>query len=114
MPSIKPSVGDKNSVSLDDICFLMSATIVEDEIGQQIETLLPEMVYCSVVSIGHKEFGIAAQANLKAERTILINHDEYDGQTTIEYNRKKYNVYRTFVRTDGHIELFCEVKVGGN
>lgn len=114
MPSLKNTVQSGKNVSKDDICFLMSSTIIIDELLQEIEETLPELVYCATSSIGQREFSASMQAGLKAERTIIIDHDEYDGQKEVEYNRKKYSVYRTFVRDDGNIELYCEVRTGGN
>ena len=112
MPSLKNTVQSGENVSKDDVCFLMSSTIIVDEILQEIEVTLPELVYCATSSIGQREFSASMQAGLKAERTIIIDHDEYDGQKEVEYNRKKYSVYRTFVRDDGNIELYCEVRTG--
>lgn len=114
MPSLKNTVQSGENVSKDDVCFLMSSTIIVDELLQEIEVTLPELVYCATSSIGQREFSASMQAGLKAERTIIIDHDEYDGQKEVEYNRKKYSVYRTFVRDDGNIELYCEVRTGGN
>ena len=112
MPSLKNTVQSGENVSKDDVCFLMSSTIIVDELLQEIEVTLPELVYCATSSIGQREFSASMQAGLKAERTIIIDHDEYDGQKEVEYNRKKYSVYRTFVRDDGNIELYCEVRTG--
>lgn len=112
MPSLKNTVQSGENVSKDDVCFLMSTTIIVDELLQEIEVTLPELVYCATSSIGQREFSASIQAGLKADRTIIIDHDEYDGQKEVEYNRKKYSVYRTFVRDDGNIELYCEVRIG--
>ena len=114
MPSLKPTTQSGEYVSKDDVCFLMTTTIILDELLQEIEVKLPEMVYCATSSIGQREFSTTMQSGLKAELTILIDHDEYDGQKEVEYNRKMYSIYRTFVRDDGDVELYCEVRVGGN
>ncbi|RKJ32005.1 hypothetical protein D7X33_39915 [Butyricicoccus sp. 1XD8-22] len=114
MPSLKQSIGDNQHISLDDVCFLISTTIIYDDLMQPIEMELPELVYCSPLNIGQKEFGVTMQNGLKAEKVFVIDYDEYDGESKLEYNRVKYNIYRTFVRKDGYIELYCEVRVGGN
>lgn len=114
MPSLKNTVQNGENVSKDDVCFLMSSTIIVDELLQETEVTLPELVYCATSSIGQREFSASIQAGLKAERTIIIDHEEYDGQKEVEYNRKMYSVYRTFVRDDGNIELYCEVRSGVN
>lgn len=114
MSSLKQSIGSGGHISLDDVCFLMSTTIIVDELLQQIEITLPELVYCSKLSVGQKEFSVSMQAGLKAEMTIVIDNEEYDGEKVLEYNRKKYTIYRSFIRDDGYIELYCEVRSGGN
>lgn len=114
MPSLKQSKGNNEHTSKDDVCFLMSSTIILDEMLQEIEITSPRFVYCSTLSIGQKEFSVAMQSGLKAQMTIVIDHDEYDGEKEIEYNRITYSIYRTFVRDDGDIELYCEVRVGGS
>lgn len=114
MPSLKPTTQIGEYASKDDVCFLMSTTVVLDELLQEIEVKRPAMVYCATSSIGQREFTATMQNGLKAELTIIINHDEYDGQREIEYNRQMYSIYRTFVRDDGDIELYCEVRVGGS
>ncbi|MGA3598581.1 hypothetical protein [Lysinibacillus agricola] len=113
MPSLKQSIGSGKHFSKDDICFLMSTKITVDELFQQIEVALPEMVYCAVSSIGQNEFSVSMQNGLKARLTIIVDYDEYDGEKQVEYNRQMYSVYRTFVRDDGDIELYCEVRIGG-
>ncbi|MCY9547292.1 hypothetical protein [Lysinibacillus xylanilyticus] len=114
MPSLKQVIGNNQHISKDDVCFLLSSTTVVDDLLQEIEITLPELVYCAPVSIGQREFSIAAQAGLKAQLTLIIDYDEYDGEKEVEYNLVKYSVYRTFVRNDGDIELYCEVRKGGN
>lgn len=113
MPSLKPTSQNGRYVSKDDVCFLMTTTTTLDEMMQEIEIQLPEMVYCATSSIGQREFSATMQNGLKAQLTIIIDHDEYDGQKEVEYNQVKYSIYRTFVRGDGDIELYCEVRVGG-
>lgn len=112
MPSLKPTLNSGEHISLDDVCFLLSSTVIYDELMQEVEILLPELVYCSKLSIGQGEFSIATQNGLKAQFTLVIDYDEYDGEKLVEYNQKKYSIYRTFVRKDGYIELYCEERVG--
>lgn len=114
MPSLKSTVQKGEHYSKDDVCFLISSIIRIDGIGQRIETELPEMVYCALSSISQREYTNTMKLGLKAERIIVIDHDEYDGQKVVEYNRIKYSIYRTFVRSDGDIELYCEVRSNGS
>lgn len=115
MPSLKQSIGNNQHASKDDVCFLIPTTIEEDELSQEIVVDgQPRQVFCDRLSIGQKEFTVTMQNGLKAEMTIVMDHDEYDGEEKLKYRDKTYSVYRTFVRGDGDIELYCEVRVGGN
>lgn len=111
MPSIKPSTNNKH-ISKDDICFLMTSITTFDDLRQETITTIPEMVYCAVISISQQEYSVTMQNGLKERLTIIIDHDEYDSQKLVEYNRTMYSVYRTFVRSDGDIELYCEIRAG--
>lgn len=120
MPSLKQTPGDKRHISLDDVCFLISATSTEDELGQPIETETLRQVFCSRLNITRTEFFNAGQLNLKPQMTILVDSDEYDGETSLRYDEhgnlteesQKYHIYRTFMRSDGYAELYCEVRAG--
>lgn len=113
MPSLKQSMGNNKHASKDDVCFLMSTTIENDELLQEIEIPVERQVFCDRLSIGQKEFTVSMQNGLKVEMTIVIDHDEYDYEQKLKYRDKVYSIYRTFVRSDGDIELYCEVRVGG-
>lgn len=112
MPRLKNSNGNSEHISKDDVCFLLSTTIMNDELLQEIELTLPELVYCAPANIGQREFSITVQAGLKSQLTLIIDNEEYDGEKEVEYNRVKYSIYRTFVRSDGDIELYCEKRMG--
>lgn len=113
MPSLKQTPGNNQHISLDDVCFLISITSTEDELGQPIETEMPRQVFCSRVSVSRQEFQVAGQLDLKPQMTILVDSDEYDSEEMLRYGEKKYHVYRDFMRPDGFTELYCEVKAGG-
>lgn len=113
MPSLKQSIGNNKHASKDDVCFLMSTTIEHDELLQEIEVETERQVFCDRLSIGQKEFSVSMQSGLKAQITIVLDHDEYDYESKLKYRDKVYSIYRTFVRADGDIELYCEVRVGG-
>jgi SPP1 family predicted phage head-tail adaptor len=114
MPSLKSPVGNKKSVSLDDVCYLLTVTTVgKDELDQSIEAIQERPVFCTKTSISRAEFVGAGQLGYKPKIQILINSDEYDEETKLKYEDKLYSVYKTFMRDDGYTELYCEVKLGG-
>src|SRR3982750_2087093 len=62
MPSLKSSIGNRNNISLDDFCNLLSTkTMGKDDLGQPIIQEKPFMVFCSRLSITRAEHSTAGQ-----------------------------------------------------
>ncbi len=106
------NISDKNNISLDLICYLSSTQIIKDDIGNQIKKPIGRLVYCSEISIYSSEFFNAGQNGIKPEHLLIIDFEEYDGETGLLYEDVRYNIYRTFPRNDGLIELYCNKKAG--
>ncbi|PDY76951.1 hypothetical protein CON06_27685 [Bacillus cereus] len=114
MPSLKSSVGNSKRISLDDVCFLLSVETEKDELGQVIGTNeVPRQIFCSKLSINRQEFLAGGQLGLKPQLLFVVDSDEYDNESSLMYENQKYIVYRTFPRSDGFTEVYCEVKAGG-
>jgi SPP1 family predicted phage head-tail adaptor len=96
----------------DDIAYLISKTIVEDEIGNQIEQEEEKEVFCTVESITQSEYFQASQSGLKPQIKLTMSEFDYSGEAEVEYNTKRYAIYRTFLRNDEHIELYLTEKAG--
>ena len=109
MPSLKSSIGNNKFISLDDICNLLSQTSTKDELGQPIITEKPFMAFCSKLSITRQEFNVAGQHGHKPEMMLVVDSDAYDQEKNVEYHNKKFHIYKTFARSDGFTELYCEV-----
>ena len=106
------NISNKNNISLDLICYLQSVTITEDEIGNQIETPVNRLVYCAELPLNSSEFFNAGQTGIKPEHLFVVDLEEYDGEITISFDDKLYNIYRIYPRSDGLIELYCHRKAG--
>lgn len=113
MQSYKQSIGNAQKISLDDICHLISVISTQDEIGQPIKQEKEYLVFCSKLSITRAEFNAAGQLGFKPEMMLILDSETYNNESLLEYNQKKYTVYKTFPRSDGFTELYCEVKSGG-
>jgi hypothetical protein len=112
MPSLKSAIGNHQLISLDDTCNLLSITTTKDELGQFIKAEKPYMVFCSKMSITRAEFNSAGMLGHKPEIMLIVDSDSYDQEQLLEYQNKKYSIYKTFQRVDGFTELYCEVKSG--
>jgi SPP1 family predicted phage head-tail adaptor len=109
MPSLKSSIGNRDNISLDDSCILLSQTSTKDDLGQPIISEKPYMVFCSKLSITRAEFNVAGQQGHKPEMMIVVDSDSYEREKKLEYQGKRFNIYKTFMRIDGFTELYCEV-----
>jgi hypothetical protein len=110
MPSMKPSIGNKDQISLDGFCNLLQSKIIgKDPIGQPIIQEKDFMVFCSRLSITRAEHATAGQLGFKPEVLLVVDSDSYDAEKHLEYNGKRYSIYKTFMRADGFTEIFCEV-----
>ena len=96
-------------ISLDDVCFLISTELVQDELGQFIEKETPVMIFCSRLSITRAEFNTSGMLGYKPEMMLIVDADTYQNEVSLEYDNKKYSIYKTFQRVDGFMELYCEV-----
>lgn len=110
MRQLKSFIGNPKNISLDDICKLLSITTTQDELGQFIKSETPHTAFCSKLSITRAEFNSSGQLGHKPEIMIVIDSDTYNNESYLEYENKKYSIYKTFQRADNYTELYCEVK----
>ena len=69
-------------------------------------------VYCGRLSVDGKEYYDAAQQGLHPEIVLAVYREEYGGQHYVDFDGRRYTIYRPYERTDGLIELYCTQKVG--
>ena len=113
MAQLKQYIGNAKYISLDDVCTLVSITYAKDKLGQQNKTETTKDVFCTVLSINRYEFNVAGQLGIKPKIMIVMHFEEYEGETKVIYNGKNYRVYKDFARSDGFVEIYCEVQTGG-
>lgn len=106
-------VSSKSHVSLNDECSLISIVPLVDDLGIQIDDTTTEVpVYCGRLSVEGKEYHDARQQGLKPEIILAVYAEEYGGQDHVDFEGKRYTIYRRYERTDGLVELYCIAKVG--
>lgn len=91
----------------DKVIYLVSVTIIEDEIGNQIPTPTERKVYATELSVGSSEFYNAAVTGLRPEKRFEIYTREYRGEAKLKHDGVTY----TIIRTEGKGEktrLSCE------
>ena len=75
------------------------------------------LLYCHAIAtinpVGRDEFAAAGQLGYKATSQLEVWGFEYDGQTEVSIDGKRYAVYRTYgPKTNGKTELYIAERVG--
>lgn len=82
-------------------------------VGETSDDDITTTVYAEVNSVGRDEFTAAGQMGIKASYQFKIWLNEYEGQDEVEYNGKRYSIYRTYEDTRrDKIELYTEERIG--
>lgn len=91
---------------------LISETKTQDEIGQFVSQETSRQVYCDVRSISASEWFDAGRDGYKPSLCFIMFAPDYAGERIVEYNGKRYGIYRTYVGRNERIELYAESKGG--
>ena len=63
--------------------------------------------------VSRSEFFNAGQAGMRAEFRFIVNPIEYEGEDTLEWNGKRYAIYRHYhVPGTDDMELYAQREVG--
>lgn len=91
---------------------LIAKVFKKDSAGIQKATPTETAVFATEESIGQSEHFAAAQIGMRADIKITVWAFEYHGEKSVKYKGQPYEIYRTFERNDGKIELYLGEKVG--
>jgi hypothetical protein len=86
---------------------LITVTVTEDAIGNQIASTTERAVYANEYYVSQSEFYNAAVAGLKPEKQFEMYSYEYQDEPKLEHDGVTYNIIRTEKRGD-KIRLTCE------
>ena len=95
-------------VTYDHELILISQTITEDEIGNQIQVETETAILCGKKSVGRNEFYNAAVTGLKPEIILVVHGYEYNGEQVVKFEGVRYRVIRTYANDFEEMELTCE------
>lgn len=90
---------------------LISQTTTTDDYGREVANETESVVLCQVYSISRNEFYSAANTELQPEYRFDVFFGDYNGEETVEFQGKRYSVYRTY-RDGDYMELYAERKIG--
>lgn len=101
-------------MSYDHELTLVKQTYAKDGIGNQIPIARTKRtVLCKLKSVSRSEFYSAAVKGLRPEAVFEVNKYEYDDETEVEFEGKRYEVIRTYPVGFEDVELTCK-KVKAN
>jgi len=91
----------------DQVIYLMSVTVTEDEIGNQIKTMTERMVFANELSVSSQEFYNAAVTGLRPTKRFEIHSFEYQGEDRLKHDGVMYRIIRTEKRGE-KTRITCE------
>lgn len=105
------SLGE-SEVIMDAVCKLIQKTTTQDALGFPIYTETEKEILCNVGSVTRAEFFNAGKAGLAPEYVFTVNAVEYDGESEVEYEGKRYSIYRSYRSDADMMELYAEYRSG--
>lgn len=96
---------------LHDTIDLIAQTFTKDTYGIEVSAETKRTVFAIVDSISQSEFFAAADTELNPELRFTVFFGDYNGEEILEYQNKRYSIYRTY-RGGDYMELYAERKVG--
>lgn len=97
---------------ISDVVTLIAVVRTQNSIGDWIQSERYNEVYCKMDSVSRDEWYSAGRLGLKAQYRFTISLADYGGEEILEYQGKRYAVYRTYNVNNDHIELYVERQVG--
>lgn len=95
-----------------NIIYLIGETYTTDEIGQYVPTEIKRAVYCNVRNISRAEWFEAGRSGLQPSYCLTVFEPDYQGEKIVEYEGRRYGVYRTYRTQNETLEIYVEEKGG--
>lgn len=95
-----------------NVIYLISETRTQDSIGQFVSEETKRQVFCDVRSITRAEWFDAGRNGYQPTYLFIMFGPDYQGEKIVEYNGKRYGIYRTYLARNERIELYAEEKGG--
>jgi SPP1 family predicted phage head-tail adaptor len=95
-----------------DVVDLVSVAYTINDLGNTTEVETKNTVFADKQSIRQSEFYQAQALGLKPELMFVVRTIDYNNESRLEYNSKKYNVIRAYDKSGELTELVCSGIVG--
>lgn len=93
------------------VIYLQSVTIEEDEIGNQKEVVTERLVYANELAVSSDEFYSAGLSGLRPGKRFEVYSFEYQGEDRLRHESTVYRIIRTETRGE-KTRLTCERVIG--
>lgn len=93
---------------------LISETYTQDEIGQFVPIETKRQVYCNVRSITRSEWFEAGRNGLQPAYVFTMFRHDYNNENIVEFEGKRYGIYRSYIVQNEQLEIYAEEKGGLN
>lgn len=97
-----------------NVMYLIKEVATQDDIGQFISTETKRLVFCDVRSVSRAEWFEAGRDGLQPSFVLVTFRHDYEGEKIVEFEGRRYGIYRTYVAKNERIELYVEEKGGLN
>lgn len=91
---------------------LIKQSFTVDQYGVQRPTETYREVFCQVDSVSLDEWSQGGRLGNNPEYRFRLWSFEYEGEQIVEFENRRYTVYRTYTARDHKIELYCERREG--
>jgi SPP1 family predicted phage head-tail adaptor len=91
-----------------DIAQLITYTETKDDIGDTIQTPSERQVFVNKKSVRQNEYYQSLSQGLKPELMLEIRTIDYENESELKFDNKKYRIMRTYDRNGEITELVCE------
>lgn len=101
-----------NRTPFTDVCGLVKVATTEDADGYETNTESKRDVFCSVAAgVVRAEFYEAYKAGIELSMTVELWEDDYEADTLLDHDGKRYRIVRAYPTGHGTLQLTCaEVK----
>lgn len=100
---------------MDAVIKLIAITKTLNNIGVPTINETPREIFCKAESVTRREFFEAGRNGLNPEWKFTVFAPDYGGELTVEYEGRRYGIYRTYRMTDSdYMELYAERKAGAD
>lgn len=97
-----------------NVAKLVSVSYSSNGYGKRVAVESKREIFCSIESVTRAEYFSAWNSGLRPEIKLTTFLPDYDGETVCELfignSWVKYDIYRTFIRKNEEIELWCARK----